>query len=190
MHFNPSSYGPAVATLLEGAKCNELGPGTPDDALRSSLKGLTPETIAAPHPLQDKDMALACIAGLWLRRDFLDESHRVSQDIENPTGSYWHGIMHRREGDFGNAKYWFRRVGKHPVFEPLAIAASQLAAEAQAHPTAGYLVEQKDWDPLAFVDLCQRALDGNSPVGKLCMMVQRREWELLFDDCYRRAIGA
>ena len=64
-------------------------------------------------------MALACMAGLWLRHDFLDESHRISQDLENPSGSYWHGIMHRRELDFSNAKYWFRRVGMHRVFEPL-----------------------------------------------------------------------
>ncbi len=59
-------------------------------------------------------------AGLWLLAGNLDESHQISQSIESPEGSFWHGIMHRREGDFWNAKYWFRRVGRHPVLSELA----------------------------------------------------------------------
>ncbi|MBI5092167.1 MAG: hypothetical protein HZB26_06930 [Candidatus Hydrogenedentes bacterium] len=54
-------------------------------------------------------------AALWLYVDDLARSHKVSQGIETPTGSYWHGIMHRREGDFGNSHYWFHRVGAHPA---------------------------------------------------------------------------
>ena len=54
------------------------------------------------------DMAQACLAGLWLYHDFLDESHSISQEIATSTGSFWHGIMHRREPDPSNAKYWFR----------------------------------------------------------------------------------
>ena len=49
-------------------------------------------------------MASACLAGLWLYHDYLDESHAVSQSIHTPAGSYWHGLMHRREPDFANPK--------------------------------------------------------------------------------------
>ena len=59
-------------------------------------------------------------AGLWLLAGELDKSHAISQASDSPAGSFWHGIMHRREGDFGNAKYWFRRVGKHSVLTSLA----------------------------------------------------------------------
>ena len=61
-----------------------------------------------------------CLSGLWLLAGDLDRSHSISQEISSPDGSFWHGIMHRREGDFGNAKYWFRKVGAHPVLDQLS----------------------------------------------------------------------
>ena len=189
MNFNPRSYRPAVAQLLEGAKCNELGPGTPQSSRRRALEALDADSLLEPHALGDREMALACLAGLWLRHDFLDESHRISQDIGSPTGSYWHGIMHRREPDFGNSKYWFRRVGEHPIFAALGPMARRLADEAKTGPEAAFLAKQANWDPFAFVDLCQLALEVPSPLRDLCMNIQRREWELLFDHCYRKAKG-
>ncbi len=53
------------------------------------------------------------LAGLWLYVDELDQSHQVSQGIHTVEGSLWHGIMHRREGDFWNSKYWFGKAGKN-----------------------------------------------------------------------------
>ena len=147
------------------------------------------EQAFAPHPVQDPDMAAACLAGLWLYHNHLDESHRISQGIESASGSYWHGLMHRREPDFDNAKYWFRRVGKHPVFALLRPDAAELAAQAAQESSAGFLTTQRDWDPFAFIDLCQTCLDGRSPHTLLCQQIQQREWELLFDYCYRQACG-
>lgn len=34
------------------------------------------------------------------------------QDIEDETASWIHAYLHRREGDVGNADYWYRRAGK------------------------------------------------------------------------------
>jgi hypothetical protein len=45
------------------------------------------------------------------------------------------------------------------------------------------------WDPAAFVDLCQAACTGQSGAAELCRRIQAREWQLLFDYCYRRAVG-
>ena len=64
-------------------------------------------------------MGDAVQSGLLLWNDALDASHIISQSIESRTGSYWHGIMHRREPDYSNAKYWFRRVGVHPTYPVL-----------------------------------------------------------------------
>jgi hypothetical protein len=148
------------------------------------FRGRLEAVASAFAPAADRDMVAACRAGLWLAFDFLDESHTLSQDIHTPEGSYWHGLMHRREPDFANSKYWFRQVGAHPVFEPLRREAARLAADAPGPAT--FLTRQASWDPFAFIDLCEASYDVKAPCHDLCRQVQRVEWELLFDSCYRR----
>ena len=121
-------------------------------------------------------MMAACRAGLWLAFDFLDESHTISQGLETPEGSYWHAILHRREPDAWNSKYWWRRVGNHPVFAQLAEQAARLGWRA--------------WDPAAFVDACEEERGSGSERERLLREVQRAEWELLFAWCYRHSVGA
>ena len=58
-------------------------------------------------------------SALWLYVDELDRSHAIAQGMKNATGSFWHGIMHRREGDFPNSHYWFNRVGDHPAMSQI-----------------------------------------------------------------------
>src|SRR5947209_20388135 len=101
--FDPTAFG-AAAPLLMGDRLPELGRGKPNLAVRGVLRALTPDMLF-PKGVGDRQMARACLAGLWLLHDFLDESHEISQEISTPFGSYWHGIMHRRELDFANAKY-------------------------------------------------------------------------------------
>src|SRR5579863_7639683 len=119
-------YPDAVRKLLATERLNELGPGEPNLAMKPSLDALTIDALCAPHKTADRDAAEACLAELWLYHDFPDEAHRVSQDLKTSEGSYWHGLVHRREPDAGNAAYWFRRVGNHPVFAALSTEARAL----------------------------------------------------------------
>jgi hypothetical protein len=189
--FDPQAYGPFIAEILRENRLNALGPGEPSQPLSANLIAMATEMeqAFAPQPIRDQDMANACLAGLWLYHDYLDESHRISQGIETPTGSYWHGLMHRREPDPSNAKYWFRQVGKHPIFILLRDAAAEMAARADLQPPARFLAIQPAWDPFAFIDLCEACLAGKSAHTLLCQQIQQREWELLFDFCYRQACG-
>jgi hypothetical protein len=43
-----------------------------------------------------------------------DAAHGVAQDIDDATGAWIHAYLHRKEGDLGNAAYWYRRA-QQPV---------------------------------------------------------------------------
>jgi len=169
--FSPKHYGPVFTELIDRDRCRPLDGGTPAASDASVLDELTLETMFAHADIADEAMARCCLSGVWLLYDFLDESHTISQGIATPSGSFWHGIMHRREGDFSNAKHWFRKVGQHPVYE-------QLAAAAREH----------SWDPFGFVDACEEAVRQDGDEAERCRELQQTEWELLFDYCYEKAV--
>jgi len=104
--------------------------------------------------------ALACKSALLLWNDDLDGCHAIAQDLDDAHGAYLHGVMHRREPDYGNSKYWFRRVGAHLLFPSLRKAGLELLAEVEGFDAYRKALEQSpDWDPLRMVDWCESAKD-------------------------------
>ncbi len=41
-----------------------------------------------------------------------EASHNIAQDIHSKEGSWIHAYLHRKEGDEGNAAYWYARAGR------------------------------------------------------------------------------
>jgi hypothetical protein len=104
--------------------------------------------------------ALAVKAGLLLWNDDLDGCHTIAQDLDDPHGAYLHGVMHRREPDYGNSKYWFQRVGAHALFPQLRSAALELLAEAPTTDRFKKALEKSpDWDPFRMIDWCEDAVE-------------------------------
>ena len=123
-----------VKNLLDTPEPPELGPGPrqgvlPEKTLNEELKKLGASELLRAAVL------------VW--HDHLDLAHKIVQNIEDRDGSYIHAIIHRREPDYSNSKYWFHRVGNHPCF-------AELSRQVKEPEFA------KGWDPFVFVDLCQR----------------------------------
>jgi hypothetical protein len=149
------SFSNELATAVVDAPLPPLGEGERQPALERLLVGGLGDHLTGVSPARQME----CLSGLWLVAGDIHQSHSISQDLGSPEGSFWHGVMHRREGDFGNAKYWFRRAGDHPVFEQIA------------RQTGGHYA-----DPFDFVDQCQRA---SGDEVQACMDSQWIEWQAL-----------
>ena len=39
-------------------------------------------------------------------------AHDLCQDLPDPDGAWIHAWLHREEGDYGNACYWYAQAGK------------------------------------------------------------------------------
>jgi hypothetical protein len=197
--FDPKAYGEEIQSILAAHEAGErlmpLAPRAPlrGDAL-TRLHGLSSRGLFTDTPVAAEDFADCARSALFLYLSDLDQSHTLSQNIPTATGSFLHGIMHRQEPDYSNSKYWFRRVGSHEIFSPLrASAIDVLAAKAGESPVASSLraaIEGRgQWDPFWFVDQCEAAGGGNAGLDLPLREIQRIEWQLLFDYCYRKAVG-
>lgn len=118
-----------------------------------------------------------CRAGLLLWNDDLDASHTVSQSIKAPTGSAWHAMMHRREGDFSNSKHWWRNAGAHPAFDDIYTEAMSALLEFQSEKATAFaekLHEAGTWIPMEFVDACAGAQEQEQPWLQRLQVVEIR----------------
>jgi hypothetical protein len=152
------------------------------------LAKATPQQMLS-GTVRNPDDANAMLAGLWLWHDWLDESHHISQSLHSSTGSFWHAIMHRREGDFSNSQYWYARCQGHPV---LATMATQAGAILHPLPADKQLLRLigSGWNANAFVDLVASVEQNErDPKHAAAVSLQQLEWRLLFDHCTRSAAG-
>ena len=136
--------------------------------------------IPSLYPQASRSARLALASGLLQIHDFWDASHEAAQKAddlgERSVSSYWHGIAHRREPDPGNATYWFRRVGPHPLFSVLAEQARPLLDPAQA----ARLLPANRWDPFAFLTFANPRQTDMSAIS-LALALQRLEMRLLLE---------
>lgn len=69
---------------------------------QSTLKNATPPADLPP-----------LLEALWYdARGDWEQAHNIAQEIHSEDGSWIHAYLHRKEGDLGNAAYWYRRAGR------------------------------------------------------------------------------
>ncbi len=115
-----------------------------------------------------------------LYHDHQNEAHDLVQDMTDVDGGLIHAILHRREPDYWNAKYWFRRVGDHPVYRRLASRAHGLAG---AGPLAKSLTLAGTVDALGFVDACETVAGRHESDAEVAYLrrLQHAEFEELVE---------
>ena len=163
-------------------------------SIDESLKGFDLRYIGVQVKSPTDSVALA--AGLFQMNDLLDESHHLSQSIEGAgrhgAGDYWHAIMHRREPDYFNAKYWFRRVGRKEFHSFLAAEADAILSRCTTPAADGWRkrLSKGGWDSTAFVDLCEQLEnDRDSELSFAARSIQQVEMTLLLASTYHDAVS-
>jgi len=75
---------------------------------------------------------------IWLRVGLITRAHDLVQDAGTGIEAYIHGMIHRLEGDYWNAKYWFRNAGRSTI--------RQVTEQMNVHEPTG------TFDPSLIVD--------------------------------------
>ena len=78
-----------------------------------------------------RDAVGHALAGRW------DAAHEIAQAHEGePLADWLHAVLHKIEGDAGNARYWYRRAGRmaHVADETTAELAALNAAVNEGCP--------------------------------------------------------
>ena len=158
--------------------------------LRQALQGELPrQATRLPGAACDR---AALQAGVWQLHGELDESHRLAQAHEGQ-GKYqlcdqWHAIMHRREPDYGNAKYWVRQLPHSPHWDELGQIVARwfendvpAAVDRWRHRLLG----PGGWKPLVHVELAQAAA-GESTLDHFARRVQWAEMLLLLRQTWQQ----
>lgn len=87
------------------------------DEFRASLSQDAPPNLSPP------------LRGLWYdARGDWEQAHKTVQDDPSAESAWVHAYLHRKEGDIGNAHYWYRRAGKPPCTDTLEHEWEQIAA--------------------------------------------------------------
>lgn len=83
---------------------------------REELPSLRPQKSYLPlaNDIERLDLPIPVLGILHLLNDDIDAAHTLVQsDESNQTSNLIHAILHRREGDYWNSKWWLSRID-HP----------------------------------------------------------------------------
>ena len=138
------------------------------------IREATTEQLTSSQELENRACLIRCL--LLYANDALSEAHRLVQDVSGDLAAYLHGMIHRREEDFENARYWFSRAGELPFFGELQKQSAQISED---------MAKQLNWDPYLFVTLCERSKYGSRTSVKTLVALQKAEFSTLLDYLYR-----
>lgn len=105
--------------------------------------------------------ALQALILLW--HDHWEAAHERVQESQTPDGWLVHALVHRREPDPWNAKYWWRRTGSHRALRTLSQRTRPWFRQSGLESWSERLIREGVWNPFEFVDLIGAVLAAGDP---------------------------
>jgi hypothetical protein len=69
-------------------------------------------TVAEFEVAEAEEFDGALLALWWDGKGDWETAHAIAQDVGGVDGAWVHAYLHRKEGDVGNASYWYRVAGR------------------------------------------------------------------------------
>ena len=183
----PYKSAPPAYAMLAGlwlwhdalSECHEIAQKSSEELDRAPLSAHpAPSRISLSNQSPSADSSFIPSTG----------SGQALHPSSSSTLAFWHAIMHRREGDFSNAKYWYARCRTHPVLATMGPFCGDVLNHLPADISFLRLIHD-GWNPNAFVDLTEQVHRNPSDRRRAAVVeLQKVEWRLLFDYCTRQAV--
>ena len=87
-------------------------------------------SLSRGEPPRQLDLALTAL--WWDGKGDWKQAHEIAGQDEGPAAAWVHAYLHRKEGDAGNAAYWYTRADKSPTKVPLDQEWREIAEELLA----------------------------------------------------------
>jgi hypothetical protein len=140
------SYPPFVSDVLRQAVSPRLSTQEPppDKQLIKRIAATGDREIAEVDSPEVK-----CIRSLlFLLAGGLDHAHRIVQELSTTDAAYIHGMIHRIDDDFDNARYWFGRASMEAATAEMYRRAAANSLTVASHPI---------WDPILVTEMVEES---------------------------------
>lgn len=97
--------------------------------LPQGIDGNLMMTVAEFRAAESSEFTGALLALWWDGRGDWQKAHEIAQDVPDADGAWVHAYLHRKEGDLGNAAYWYRQAGRETAKSDLRSEWEQIVRE-------------------------------------------------------------
>jgi hypothetical protein len=121
---------------------------------------------------------------LGLRIGNIERAHEIVQSGSTSMDRYLHGVVHRIEGDYWNAKYWFQQINDRQLLAKVSDTISKAPDSLEIFELSkslGIFDDRGQFSPQCWVDAQAALTNTSSPSDReLIQRVAQVEWETLW----------